>query len=89
MIKKVFYLLIIAIFYWCPSHAQLDTIRHRIFLIGDAGELMGNTHHPVIDWLKKNVDWNDERNTAIYLGDNIYPLPPPKETGVLRTGGGT
>jgi len=78
MIKKFFYLLIIAIFYWCPSHAQIDTIRHRIFLIGDAGELMGNTH-PVIDWLKKNVDWNDERNTAIYLGDNIYPHGLPTE----------
>ena len=66
------------------SHAQTDTtentdsINQRIFLIGDAGELKNGTH-PVVDWLKKNVDWNDERNMAIYLGDNVYPLGMPTE----------
>jgi len=35
-----------------------DTINQRIFLIGDAGE-MNTPTHPVIDWLKKNIDWND------------------------------
>src|SRR5438067_4942525 len=57
--------------------AQTDTITQRIFFIGDAGELALNGTHPVIDWLKKNVDWNDTRNTAIFLGDNIYPLGLP------------
>src|SRR5918993_51411 len=56
--------------------AQIDSVTQRIFLIGDAGELVGNSH-PVIDWLQKNVDWNDEHNTAIFLGDNIYPLGLP------------
>jgi hypothetical protein len=55
-----------------------DTINQRIFLIGDAGD-MNSATHPVIDWLKKNVDWNDERNNVIYLGDNIYPLGLPLE----------
>lgn len=55
-----------------------DTINQRIFLIGDAGDMNGATH-PVVDWLKKNVDWNDERNNVIYLGDNIYPLGLPLE----------
>jgi hypothetical protein len=55
-----------------------DTINQRIFLIGDAGEMNGETH-PVIQWLKKNVDWNDERNTVIFLGDNVYPLGLPLE----------
>ena len=55
-----------------------DTINQRIFLIGDAGEMPGSTH-PVIDWLKKNVDWNDERNSVLFLGDNIYPLGLPME----------
>lgn len=58
--------------------AQTDTITTRVFLIGDAGELVGETH-PVVDWLKKNVDWNDSRNTVIWLGDNIYPLGLPME----------
>ena len=55
-----------------------DTINQRIFLIGDAGD-MNSATHPVIDWLKKNVDWNDERNSVIFLGDNVYPLGLPFE----------
>jgi hypothetical protein len=55
-----------------------DTINQRVFLIGDAGD-MNSTTHPVIEWLKKNVDWNDERNAVIYLGDNVYPLGLPME----------
>lgn len=55
-----------------------DTINQRIFLIGDAGELQGNSH-PVIDWLKKNVNWDDERNVVIFLGDNIYEEGLPLE----------
>ncbi len=68
--------LILAILLAQFSKAQVDTITQRIFLIGDGGELV-NGKHPVIDWLKKNVDWNDQRNTAIFLGDNIYPLGLP------------
>lgn len=60
------------------STGETDSVSQRIFLIGDAGELK-NSSHPVVDWLKKNVDWNDERNMAIYLGDNIYPLGMPTE----------
>jgi hypothetical protein len=60
----------------CP--AQTDSVRQRIFLIGDAGELIGGKH-PVMDWLSKNVDWNDEKNVAVFLGDNIYPLGLPME----------
>lgn len=55
-----------------------DSVNQRIFLIGDAGELK-NGSHPVVDWLKKNVNWNDEKNMVIYLGDNIYPLGMPTE----------
>ncbi len=53
--------------------AQEDSIRQRIFLIGDGGELE-NGKHPVVDWAAKNVNWNDARNSAVFLGDNIYPL---------------
>jgi hypothetical protein len=61
-----------------PAFSQTDSIQQRIFLIGDAGELVGNKH-PVVDWLKANVDWNDTRNSAVYLGDNIYPYGLPME----------
>lgn len=60
------------------SFAQTDSISQRIFLIGDAGENFGpNGTHPVIDWLQRNVNWDDERNSAVFLGDNIYPLGLP------------
>src|SRR3982750_1079511 len=42
------------------AFSQQDTLNQRIFLLGDAGELRGNSH-PVIDWLSKHVDWNDEK----------------------------
>jgi hypothetical protein len=57
--------------------AQTDSLSQRIFLIGDAGELFGRGTQPVIDWLERNVNWNDTRNSAIFLGDNIYPLGLP------------
>jgi hypothetical protein len=60
------------------SSGKQDTINQRIFLIGDAGD-MNTTTHPVIEWLKKSVDWDDERNTVIFLGDNVYPLGLPME----------
>lgn len=55
-----------------------DSINQRIFLIGDAGEMNSETH-PVIAWLKKNVNWDDEKNAVIFLGDNVYPLGLPLE----------
>jgi len=58
------------------SLSQVDSIRQRVFLIGDAGALQGDTH-PVIDWLAKNVNWDDERNLVLFLGDNIYPYGMP------------
>ncbi|HZF65249.1 MAG TPA: BamA/TamA family outer membrane protein [Chitinophagaceae bacterium] len=69
---------LLSLFLSLTCFSQKDTIHQRIFLIGDAGELVGNTH-PTVDWLQKNVDWNDERNVAVYLGDNIYPLGLPME----------
>jgi hypothetical protein len=58
--------------------AQEDSVKHRIFLIGDAGNYFNNTH-PVVEWLKKNVDWNDPHNTVVYLGDNVYPHGLPSQ----------
>ncbi len=75
---KTTYFLLINLIISLTCLAQIDSVHQRIFLIGDAGELVGNSH-PVVDWLKKNVDWNDEKNIAIYLGDNIYPLGLPME----------
>ncbi len=61
----------------CNIQAQTDPVVQRIFLVGDAGE-MQKDKHPVCDWLKQQVDWNDKKNILVYLGDNIYPkgMPP-------------
>jgi Omp85 superfamily domain len=61
-----------------PVAAQSDKITQRIILVGDAGELK-NGHHPVCEWLKEHVDWNDSINVLVYLGDNIYPKGLPAE----------
>lgn len=60
-----------------------DPVVKRLFLVGDAGELMDG-HHPVCDWLKQHVDWDDSSNVLVYLGDNVYPrgMPPEGSAGV-------
>lgn len=75
---KQTYLLLFHFFMAITCMAQIDSISQRVFLIGDAGELVGNSQ-PVVDWLKKNVNWDDEKNVAVYLGDNIYPYGLPME----------
>jgi len=57
---------------------QGDRVIQRLYLVGDAGEL-NDGHHPVCDWLKQHVDWNDTSNVLVYLGDNIYPHGMPSE----------
>lgn len=76
MIKKI--LVVSLCFSFFNSQAQNDSLVQRLFLIGDAGFLKGETH-PVLDWLTKKVDWNDEKNVAIFMGDNIYPDGLPDE----------
>ncbi len=75
---KTSYLSLITLFFSFTCLAQTDSLNQRIFLVGDAGELRGSTQ-PVIDWLTKNVDWDNDKNTIIYLGDNIYPLGMPMQ----------
>ena len=63
-------------------HAQEGKVIQRMYLVGDAGEL-NDGRHPVCDWLKTHVDWNDSSNVLVYLGDNIYPqgMPDPGSKG--------
>lgn len=76
MKKKIILLLVLLIA--LKGYSQTDTIIQRLFLIGDAGVIKGDSH-PVLDWLTKNVNWNDEKNVALFLGDNIYPDGLPDE----------
>ena len=78
MIKRC--LLVVCTLLSIGCMAQTDSIISRIFLIGDAGELYDNGKHHVIDWLAKNVDFNDSSNTVVFLGDNIYPYGMPMKS---------
>ena len=61
-----------------PAVDPADKVVQRMFLVGDAGEFKEG-HHPVCEWLKQHVDWNDTSNVLVYLGDNIYPQGMPAE----------
>ncbi|GGB15674.1 BamA/TamA family outer membrane protein [Puia dinghuensis] len=60
------------------GYGQTDPVVQRMFLVGDAGQLKDG-HHPVCDWLKTHVDWDDSSNVLVYLGDNIYPMGMPPD----------
>ena len=75
LFRKIIFLLLLPNIY---CDAQQNNIAQRIFLVGDAGQLH-NGKQPVCDWLKQHVDWNDSKNTIIYLGNNIYPAGMPDE----------
>ncbi|HYK56810.1 MAG TPA: metallophosphoesterase, partial [Flavisolibacter sp.] len=75
--KKTIILFVTLIFHTVVT-AQIDSINQRIFLIGDAGELLGSKQ-PVVEWIRQHADLNDPKNTVLFLGDNIYPLGLPME----------
>lgn len=55
----------------------VDTVAHRLILIGDAGRLH-NGKNAVIDAVAARYNLDNERTTLLYLGDNIYPNGMPK-----------
>ncbi len=50
----------------------MDSVVHRLILIGDAGRLY-HGKNPVVDAVSARYDFNDPRTTLLYLGDNVYP----------------
>jgi len=76
-VPTVIFLLMLVSHAWV-GRAQSDRVIQRVFLVGDAGEIREG-RHPVCDWLKEHIDWNDTSNVLLYLGDNIYPQGMPPE----------
>jgi hypothetical protein len=82
--RRIVWIISVAFFVCTAASAQgPDPIVRRLYLVGDAGQLEDG-HHPVCDWLKQHVNWDDSSNTLVYLGDNIYPagMPPDGGSGV-------
>ncbi len=76
--RKLVFLLTILLFFGHYAVAQQDSIVSRIFLLGDAGKLKEGKQ-PVLDWLKRHVNLDDEKNILVFLGDNIYEDGLPDE----------
>ena len=64
------------LFHSTQTTAQIDSVRNRIILVGDAGMLTNGTH-PELNLVKKAFNVDDKKNTVVFLGDNIYPLGLP------------
>ena len=77
-IVRIISLALVASLTFSTGYGQSDPVIQRMFLVGDAGELKDG-HHPVCDWLKQHVDWNDSGNVLVYLGDNVYPHGVPAD----------
>src|SRR3954469_9247308 len=71
-----FLLPLLFILFSFSSQSQTDSIKKRIILVGDAGEMEKGTH-PELNLLKKIFNLDDKKNTVLFLGDNIYPLGLP------------
>ena len=63
---------------WKDSIADLNDIRHTVYLIGDGGELdtLGQNG---ISLLKHHLKNENNNSSVIFLGDNGYPRGLPAE----------
>ena len=72
--KKSTLFFLLLIFSASTLFAQ-DSLKARIILVGDAGELTGGKQ-PVIDAVKHTFTF-DQKTTIIFLGDNLYKKGMP------------
>ncbi|ASZ10956.1 BamA/TamA family outer membrane protein [Chitinophaga pendula] len=59
------------------AQSNTDSVVQRIILIGDAGELHHDGKNPVIDAVRNRYNLQEDKNTVLFLGDNVYPLGLP------------
>lgn len=77
MIRSAIIFIVLFIFGYNIGYAQAPDVVKRIILIGDAGELHSNGQNAVVDAVRKTFDLQDNRNTILFLGDNVYPRGLP------------
>ncbi|MCB0374230.1 MAG: metallophosphoesterase, partial [Muricauda sp.] len=49
-------------------------VEHTFYLIGDAGKSPEGDLNPTLKKFKKQLEQANKNSTAIFLGDNIYPI---------------
>lgn len=77
MIRSAIIFIALLIFGHHIGSAQTPDVVKRIILIGDAGELHSNGQNAVVDAVRKTFDLQDNKNTILFLGDNVYPRGVP------------
>jgi calcineurin-like phosphoesterase family protein len=60
------------------------TISHTFYLIGDAGDAIGENAKKLFPILEDRLAKADTSSTLIFLGDNIYPHGMPKSGSIER-----
>ncbi len=62
------------------------SLKHTMYLIGDAGNDSPDHHAPVLAYLKAKLAKEPESSSAVFLGDNIYEygMPPKEDTDNRR-----
>ncbi|SKA23464.1 Calcineurin-like phosphoesterase [Chitinophaga eiseniae] len=81
MSNRAFILVTLAFLTFGRVFAQAPAVVKRIILIGDAGELHENGRNPVVDAVRQKYNLQEDINTVLFLGDNVYPrgLPDPSQ----------
>ncbi|WP_422857844.1 metallophosphoesterase [Flagellimonas sp. S174] len=61
---------------------QEKIVEHTFYLIGDAGKSPMGELNPALKLFKEKLNEADDKSTAVFLGDNIYPagLPDKKDS---------
>ncbi|WP_046756292.1 metallophosphoesterase [Kordia jejudonensis] len=68
-----------------PSTFPKDKeIKHSFYLIGDAGNSALGKKAIALQMMEKELQKASKNSTAIFLGDNIYPLGLPKKSNKKR-----
>ena len=68
MFKRI--LLVICLLIAAKTYAQ-DSVKYRVILIGDAGEINDGQKQSLYNAAKHVIKG---KTTTLYLGDNIYPV---------------
>lgn len=80
MINRAIILVTLAFLTCGRMFAQSPAVVKRIILIGDAGELHENGRNPVVDAVRQKYNLQEDINTVLFLGDNVYPRGLPDQS---------
>src|SRR4051794_40032558 len=62
-----------------------STLKHTMYLIGDAGNDSPQHPAPVLEYLKVRLASESKNSSALFMGDNIYEHGmPPSEDSIKR-----